>query len=353
MADVLVTISGEVPANIRSEIMQRKRPRADYIAMADVLDADLIDYAEARRAAGPFGHLLEKVGGANLLLAWSCYRQRARYKVIFTDGEQIGIPLAWMCKFGGRRHTRHLMIAHVLSVGKKKVFFDLFRIQSHIDTFLVYSTAQKQFVEARLRAEKEQVTLMPFMVDSNFFTPVAIQRNPRRMICAVGLEFRDYQTLIDAVRGLDVEVVIAAASPWSKRRDKTQGVELPDNVTVRRFSQYDLRQLYADSLFVVMPLENADFQVGVTAILEAMAMHRAVICSRIAGQTDIIIDGETGLYVPTNDVDALRDAIEYLLEHPELAAKMGKRGRDLVEREMSLDRYTERLHRFIHESVAM
>ena len=41
------------------------------------------------------------------------------------------------------------------------------------------------------------------------------------MICTAGLEFRDYPTLIEAVRGLDARVVIAAASPWSKRADAT------------------------------------------------------------------------------------------------------------------------------------
>jgi hypothetical protein len=36
---------------------------------------------------------------------------------------------------------------------------------------------------------------------------------------------------------------------------------------VRKFTQYELRQLYADSCFMVMPLENVKFQAGVTAIL--------------------------------------------------------------------------------------
>ena len=172
------------------------------------------------------------------------------------------------------------------------------------------------------------------------------------MICSAGLEFRDYPTLIKVAADLAVEVVIGAGSPFSKRPNTAQQADLPANVTVSRFTQYELRQLYADSLFVVMPLYNVDFQAGVTVILEAMAMEKAIICSGTPGQTDVVIDGETGIYVPPEDPVALRDAIAYLLANPEVAARMGKAGRRRVEREMSLDCYTERLNGFVQRALA-
>jgi glycosyltransferase involved in cell wall biosynthesis len=58
-----------------------------------------------------------------------------------------------------------------------------------------------------------------------------------------------------------------------------------------------------------MPLYQVDFQAGVTAILEAMAMGKAVICTRTPGQADIILEGETGLYAEPCDPATLRLAI--------------------------------------------
>jgi glycosyltransferase involved in cell wall biosynthesis len=154
-----------------------------------------------------------------------------------------------------------------------------------------------------------------------------------------------------SIRASSRFVIIAAASPWSKRADSTQDQEIPENVTVRRFSQFELRQLYADSRFMVMPLHNVEFQAGVTAILEAMAMGRAVICTRTPGQTDVIVDGKTGLYVPPGDSQALRAAIERLLANPQEAERMGQAGRRLVEQSMSLDCYVERLRRYVAEQT--
>ena len=352
VARTLITVSTAIDPQLVTEIEQQLRPRIDYIEMARTFNADLIDYVEARRLSGWFGRLLEAIGGPNLTLAWASFQQRGNYKVIFTDGEHVGIPLAWFCKLGGSRGIRHLMITHILSVYKKMFFFDFFRLQSHIDIFLVYSTWQKRFIERRWQVQPERVAFTPFMVDTRFFSPEQVTAQARPMICSAGLEFRDYPTLIKVAADLAVEVVIGAGSPFSKRPNTAQQADLPANVTVSRFTQFELRQLYADSLFVVMPLYNVDFQAGVTVILEAMAMEKAIICSGTPGQTDVVIDGETGIYVPPEDPVALRDAIAYLLANPEVATRMGKAGRRRVEREMSLDCYTERLNGFVQRALA-
>lgn len=351
MANVLLTISGTIAPDIETQIANGKRPRADYLELANSFGADLMDYSSARQITGWVGRWIERIGGANLLLAWACFCQRTHYQVIVTDGEQIGLPFALLCKAGGRKGIKHLMIAHILSVGKKMRLLDWFNLQQHIDSFFVYASWQKRFIETRWQISADRVVYTPFMVDSHFFSPEKVKAQPRQMICAVGLEFRDYPTLIEAVRGLDVEVIIAAASPWSKRHDSTAQVEIPPNVTVRKFSQFELRQLYADSLFVVMPLYPVDFQAGVTAILEAMAMAKAVICSRTPGQTDVIAENQTGLYVDAGDPQALRAQIERLLQQPALAIQMGQAGRERVEAEMELTHYANRLQH--HVQVAL
>jgi glycosyltransferase involved in cell wall biosynthesis len=185
--------------------------------------------------------------------------------------------------------------------------------------------------------------LTPFMVDTKFFTPVESPTTGRPTICSAGLERRDYPTLLRAVDGLDVDVVIAAASPWSRQRDSSEDVPLPTNVTIERLPLDQLRGLYGRSRLVVMPLLDVDFQAGITTILEAMAMGRAVVCTRTTGQTDTIIDDVTGRYVPPGDADALRAAIQRLLESPDTCRVLGAGARAWAVEHAELDRYVERL----------
>ncbi|MGB9738473.1 glycosyltransferase family 4 protein [Chloroflexus sp.] len=355
MNQVLLTVSGVIPDNIEQQIAAGRRPRADYLELAHHFGADLLDYRTARATSGVVGRLFERLGGPNLLLAWACFTRRHRYQAIFTDGEQVGLPLAALLKFfSPNRRPRHLMIVHILSVPKKMVFLDRFGVHSHIDRFIVYSTWQQRFITERWQVPQQRVPFTPFMVDDQFFHPRYAPPRPtnRPQICAVGLERRDYPTLLRAVTGLTADVVVAAASPWSKQRDSTQGQPIPPNVQVQKFSQYDLRQLYSDSRFLVMPLEPVEFQAGVTAILEAMAMERAVICTRTPGQTDVVVEGETGLYVPPRDPEALRAAIERLLANPDTAARMGRAGRRLIETTMNLDHYAVRLTNILYETIS-
>jgi glycosyltransferase involved in cell wall biosynthesis len=245
------------------------------------------------------------------------------------------------------------MIVHVISEPKKTVFLDWLGVQSAIDRFITYSRWQQRFIEDRWKLSRNRVLWTPFMVDQEFFAPKRVTPNQsaRPQVCAVGLERRDYETLLRAVEDLDVHVVIAAASPWSKRTEGVATRTIPSNVTVQKFTQYELRQLYADSCFMVMPLENVKFQAGVTAILECLAMGKAVICSRVPGQTDVVVEGENGRYVPPGDPSILSAEIRRLMSNPEEAARMGANGRKLVERQMNLDLYAQRLADFLNEAI--
>jgi glycosyltransferase involved in cell wall biosynthesis len=235
------------------------------------------------------------------------------------------------------------MIAHILSAPKKVPLFRLLRLGRSIDRILVYSSWQRRFVHQQLGYPEDHVILTSFMVDTRYFDGRDHDAPPERMICAAGLERRDYATLLEAVRDLDVKVVIGAASPWSKQGDSTEGRALPENVEVRRLDFVELRDLYARSMFVVVPLHDVEFQAGVTTILEAMGMGKAVICSRTVGQTDVVVDEQTGIYVTPGDAAELRAAIKRLLGDPDRARSLGAAARAYVERECDVTAYARRL----------
>jgi L-malate glycosyltransferase len=67
------------------------------------------------------------------------------------------------------------------------------------------------------------------------------------------------------------------------------------------------------------------------AVVEACALGLPVVSTDVGGVPDLLTDGETGLLVPDNDVQAMSDSIRRLLREPKLAARLSEKGRELAE----------------------
>jgi glycosyltransferase involved in cell wall biosynthesis len=162
------------------------------------------------------------------------------------------------------------------------------------------------------------------------------------LICAAGQLLRDYDTLVDAVRDLPVRVQIAAGSPWIDRKLEP-GRELPGNVTWGKLDRFALRDLYARSALAVVPIKQNHYQTGIATILEMMAMGKCIVVTRTHGQTDTIVDGVTGVYVPPADPNALRRTISDLLANPAKVAEIGAAARRFMEEKAGLDLFVARV----------
>ena len=77
------------------------------------------------------------------------------------------------------------------------------------------------------------------------------------------------------------------------------------------------------------------------ALLEAMAMGRAVVASNVGGVPEVVQDGDTGLLIPPADPQALSTAIVRLLTDAPLRTSLGARARAHVERHWSSEQMVE------------
>jgi glycosyltransferase involved in cell wall biosynthesis len=83
-------------------------------------------------------------------------------------------------------------------------------------------------------------------------------------------------------------------------------------------------------------------------LLESMAAATPVVATRVGGTPEAIQDGVTGVLVPPGDSPALARAIHQLLADPELAARLGQAGRQLVCRRFSMDAMVQATERLYH-----
>ncbi|GAC1400724.1 MAG: hypothetical protein NVSMB52_14370 [Chloroflexota bacterium] len=89
----------------------------------------------------------------------------------------------------------------------------------------------------------------------------------------------------------------------------------------------------------MVPLKYVSYAAGVTAIVEAMAMGKAVIVFDSPGISDYVLDRVCGALVPVGDVQALRQAIIDFWEDPKRTAETGKHNREWIERCIHTDHY--------------
>jgi len=84
------------------------------------------------------------------------------------------------------------------------------------------------------------------------------------------------------------------------------------------------------------------------SLLESMAAGLPTIATRVGGTPEVVLDGTTGLLVPPRDSGSLVQAMELLLESPELARSFGEAGRHRVNTLFSVEKMvhqTESLYR--------
>jgi glycosyltransferase involved in cell wall biosynthesis len=92
------------------------------------------------------------------------------------------------------------------------------------------------------------------------------------------------------------------------------------------------------SVFDIVCLTSNQPEGCSNAILEAMALGKPVVATRVGGNVELVEDGKTGLLVPVQNPKALADAILYILNNPEQAKEMGKQGKNRVAKNFSLER---------------
>lgn len=353
---------------LAAEAVAGRRPRVDYVELAKRVDGDVFDLHRLR-AEHPGGRLSPRVlaspTGRAAAQVWAAWRSLGEHDRVLAWADRLGLPLALLAK-ASRREIDLVMVSVLLTSPKKAFLLRNLKAHTHLRAIVTPSSVQAVKAVNELGVPPEKLHHFPQRVDHRFWRPVPAPDS--RVICSVGWENRDYSTLAGAVEGIDAAVEIAIGSVvlgpatsgatgrmalgalrqtsgYRRLREWDQVFgHPPPNISVHHQLGYlELRRLYERSAFCVLPVHEIDTDNGATALAEAMAMGRAVVVTKTTGQVDILRDGEHGLTVPPGDPRAMRQAIQYLLDNPEVASAMGRAGRAEVERRHTLDAYIARL----------
>ncbi len=96
----------------------------------------------------------------------------------------------------------------------------------------------------------------------------------------------------------------------------------------------DMQDVYAQAAIVCLP----SYREGLPkTLIEAAACGRPIVTSDVQGCREVVRHGVNGLLVPVRDADALTKALMDLLQNRTTRSKMGNFGRNIAEKEFSMD----------------
>ena len=79
------------------------------------------------------------------------------------------------------------------------------------------------------------------------------------------------------------------------------------------------------------------------SILEAMAVEKPVVATRVGSVPETVLDGKTGFLATPGSAEEIASRMVELLQSPDAAAAMGRAGREEVIAHWSVERMVQRL----------
>ena len=242
-----------------------------------------------------------------------------------------------------------LLSKRVGSYLNKKDVFHRFTY-AHISKVLAISDVIHKNVLDTTPMTPDRVLTLHDSIDTDLFSPHCVDRFTVRRelgfednITVVGFVGRfspgkGHEEFLEAASILSKErphvrfLVVGEASHGEERYEQkiralSHGLGLDRRVTFTGYRE-DIPEVMASFDIFAFPSHAESFGV---VLIEAMAMERPVVSTNCDGVLDIVVDGETGIYVHPRNAPELAAALLRLIDNPGLGERMGKSGRRRVE----------------------
>ncbi len=169
---------------------------------------------------------------------------------------------------------------------------------------------------------------------------------------------------LEPVKGLDYFIEAAALVDFSVDRqvnflivgegslrkhleNKAKEIGLKDKIIFMGYVEDTAPEIRRMNVFIVPSLSDTTN----LALIEALALGKAVVATRTGGIPEVIEDKKTGLLVPPKNAQALADAILFLLENPEVGKKYAQDGKKTLADKFSAEKMCDEHLKLYNELI--
>lgn len=238
------------------------------------------------------------------------------------------------------RCTKGSAVKSAINVLEMYLHHRVMHIYERVDTFI--SPSRFLLEKTREMGFRGRIVHLPNFVDSASFAPS--YSFEERSIVYFGRLSREkgLTTLLEAAKGLDATVKIIGEGPQKEELLEKASREGIGNVVFLGFRKgKELHDEIKRSMFAVVPSQW--YENNPLSVLEAFALGKPVIGSRIGGIPELVRDDETGLTFAHGEAQDLRDKINSLIDDAGSITGMGRRARGLVENDFNQAAHYDKL----------
>jgi glycosyltransferase involved in cell wall biosynthesis len=188
--------------------------------------------------------------------------------------------------------------------------------------FICSSRKEIEYYKYAFKWDDRKLAYVPFHTDPNYLSFPNDEEDD--YILSVGRTFRDYETLIEAVKETKIPTIIIA-SKNNIAKYYTDNIKWYYDIDILRVSQYIAR-----SRLVVIPLMERKISIGQSVLLHAMSIGKATIVTETNGTMDYVDNMKTGIFVKPQNVEELKAAINVLYNDNILRSTIGKNAKESV-----------------------
>ncbi len=217
----------------------------------------------------------------------------------------------------------------------------------------------------RLTPERRAIAVTPFGVDLSRFVARASRGGPLTLGIVKSLAPKyGVDLLLRAFAGLCADAEVQAAEPACRLLVVGDGPQRGELVRLAAQLGVSERTEFAGAvahtevphwlhrLDIYAAPSRLDSESFGVAVIEAGACGLPVVVSDAGGLPEVVLNGETGLVVPRDDVPALQAALKRLVLDAGLRTRLGAAGRAHVEREYEWGHCVDLMERAYADTIA-
>lgn len=182
------------------------------------------------------------------------------------------------------------------------------------------------------KADPRRMSMVHWGADLEYYSLLLTPPSGGLPFISTGKELRDYETLLKAFQETGLPLTLYVEK---KRQAYFEGLNLlGSNVDIHygdRPIPHEIALMVAKSRCVCICCQKSNYTVGLTTVVEALALGLPILCTRNP-QMPMDIEAEgCGFWLEPQDVEGWKEKLCYIADHPEEAKAMGQRGRALAE----------------------